>query len=263
MSPPLSGRTIVVTRPAAQASGLVDAIVGAGGLAFVFPLLEIEPGDPQRVLDAAAPSLDRAALAVFVSPNAVRHGLRALLAQRAWPPALVPAAVGQGTARALVEAGLADVVAPAEGFDSEALLALPALSAARVAGREVLLFKGEGGRDLLAETLRARGARVVPVVCYRRRPPGRSPSELFELLDAGRVDAIVVTSSEAMANLGQLFGEGRREQLGRQLVVATHPRIADAARRLGCRRVLETSPGDAAVAAALGTYNWPPAPTNA
>lgn len=258
MAPALCGRTIVVTRPAAQAAGLIAGIEAAGGRALGFPLLDIEAADPSTVVAAATPWLDSSVIAIFVSPNAVRHGATPLHGR--WPPALVVAAVGQGTARGLAGAGFANVVAPATGSDSEALLAHPALAAERVRGRDVLLFKGEGGRPLLAEALAARGAQVRPVVCYRRLPPAAPPAVLFGLADRGVLDAIVVTSSEALGHLDALFGGERAERLRDLLVVATHARIADAATRLGCRRVLVTEPGDAPVLAALASYNWPPAP---
>lgn len=250
----LRGRTIVVTRPAAQAADLIAAIAAQGGTALPYPLIEIEPLAADAIGQAAAAGLGAASLAIFVSPNAVRFGLAPLRGR--WPPRLAVAAVGQGTARALAEAGFADVVVPSAGADSEALLAHPALAAPSVAGRDILLFKGEGGRPLLADALAERGARVRNVVCYRRLPPALPPAVLLDAAGGGGVDAIVVTSSEALGNLEALFGPARRELLLDQLMVAAHPRIADAALRRGFRRVLATAPGDAAVIAALTSYNW-------
>lgn len=258
MAGALRGRTVVVTRPAAQAAPLLAAIAAEGGTALGFPLLEIEPLPSGRVHAAAAPWLDGAALAIFVSPNAVRHGIAPLLARSPAARRLAVAAVGEGTAKALADLGYAGVVVPAAGFDSEALLAHPALAADAVGDRDVLLFKGEGGRETLAATLAGRGARVRPVVCYRRRPPAQSPDALCRLAEQGRLDAIVVTSSEALRHFDALLGEARPALRRAPLLVATHPRIADAATRLGFARVLATPPGDAAVIAALTTYNWPP-----
>ena len=259
---PLGGRNIVVTRPAEQALGLVRALRAAGANTIGFPLLRIEPVDVRAVLESAKPALPGASLAVFVSPNAVRHGLVPLLAAGLWPSGIEVYAVGQGTARALAAAGLGDVRSPSEGFDSEALLALPELAPACLAGRTALLFKGEGGRPLLAETMAARGARVHPLSCYLRLPPDAPPEALFDLADRGALDAIIVTSSEALAHLDGVFGVEHHEALRDTLLVATHERIAGAAQQLGCRRLLVTDPGDDAVLAALRSYNWPHPPTH-
>ena len=98
---PLAGRTIVVTRPLAQAAPLAGAIAAAGGTPLVFPLLEISAALDPAPLAAALADIKRYALAVFISPNAVAYSVPALLALRPWPTGLQPAAVGQGTARAL------------------------------------------------------------------------------------------------------------------------------------------------------------------
>ncbi|MBL8406120.1 MAG: uroporphyrinogen-III synthase, partial [Dechloromonas sp.] len=159
-SGPLAGRTIVVTRPQAQAAPLAEAIAAAGGSPLIFPLLEIAPAsDPQPLADAVNRLADYA-LAVFISPNAVDHALPAILERGSWPTTLLPAAVGQGTVRALAAHGVTGCIAPTERFDSEALLELAALADERVAGRRVAIFRGDGGRELLADTLRERGATV-------------------------------------------------------------------------------------------------------
>ena len=100
-------------------------------------------------------------------PNTARR-------RRSWPARLRAFAPGPGTAAALAAAGIHDVTIPATTFDSEGLLALPALS--QVAGKRIAIFRGEGGRDLLGDTLRARGALVDYVDCYRRAAP-RSGAE--------------------------------------------------------------------------------------
>ena len=253
---PLAGRTIVVTRPREQAAPLCEGIAALGGRAVAFPLLEIVELPDQPELLAALAALDSAALAIFISPNAVAFGLRRALAERAWPTGLAVAAVGQGTARALRERGLAQVVVPPSGFDSEALLACPELSAAALAGRTVILFKGEGGRDLLASTLAERGATVLPAPCYRRLPPAGDLAALRKLADAGQLDGLVVSSSEAVRHLEALLASRDRKLLERCVIFCPHPRIATAAGAVGARKVCLTSPGDAGILAGLSEYNW-------
>lgn len=123
------------------------------GEAICCPLLEIGPVDDMGPLQMAAAHLTTYAFVVFISPNAVGYGLSILLAGRGWPEAVKVAAIGPGTVAALAACGVTGTIAPRERFDSEALLALPEFGTAAVAGRRVLLMRGNGGRELLAETL--------------------------------------------------------------------------------------------------------------
>ena len=253
----LAGRTIVVTRPLAQSAALAAAIRAEGGAALVFPLLEIMPADDPRQLAEAVARLADYAVAVFISPNAVDHALPAILARGPWPAGLLPAAVGQGTVRALAAHGVGGCVAPRERFDSEALLALPALAVDRVAGRRVAIFRGDGGRELLAETLRERGAVVDCITCYRRSGPSSGVAPLLAAWREGRLDALTVSSSEGLRHLVDGLDDEGRAFLARTPVFVPHARIADNARLLGLRHVVLTEAADAGIVAGLRAYNWP------
>lgn len=247
----LAGRTIAITRPAGQAAGLARAIETAGGRALLFPVIEIAPVEDESELAEACAALDRFHLAFFVSPNAVEHALTYILARRPWPPGLAVATVGKGSEAALAKAGFITVIAPQAGFDSEAVLALPEFQAPRVAGRAVLIFRGDGGRELLGESLVGRGAAVRHVTCYRRRVPAADPRPLLDAAREGGLDALVLTSSEGVANLRAMVQTGDWPALTAVPAVVPHPRIAEAARRAGFATVLECGPGDAGVLAAL------------
>lgn len=259
MSPavPLAGKTIVVTRPQAQAAPLAEAIAAAGGTPLIFPLLEISPAADPKPLAEAAERLAGYALAVFISPNAVDYALPALLAHGSWPAALTPAAVGQGTVRALAAHGIAGCVAPTERFDSEALLELPALAAGQVAGKRVAIFRGDGGRELLADTLRERGATVDCIPCYRRSGPSDGVAPLLSAWCAGRLDAITVSSSEGLRHLVDLLDTDGLARLRNTPVFVPHARIAENARALGLSNIILTDAADAGILAGLRAYNWP------
>ena len=246
---PLAGCGIVVTRPAAQAASLAEAIRAAGGHAILFPVIEIlDPADIQPLIDVID-RLETCNLAIFISPNAVARAMRRITARRTWPPGLRSAAIGKGGVKALQRFGINEVIVPTRSFDSEGLLALPQLQT--VAGQRVVIFRGDGGRELLGDTLTARGAQVEYVECYRRARPHADAAPLLKAWAHDEVHAITVTSSEGLRNLFEMVGEPGLSWLRRTPVFVPHPRIAAAARELGCGQVIESAPGDEGLIAAL------------
>ena len=237
MGTPLAGLKIVVTRPREQAADFARRIEQAGATPILFPLLEISPPADERPLRDAVSRLAEFDLAIFVSPNAVRYGMQAILAAGALPPQLKIATVGQGSARALRELGVATVIAPQERFDSEALLALPELQ--DVAGLRVAIFRGDGGRELLCDTLVSRGAMVEYVECYRR---SRSQQDIAALDRAA--DTIIVTSNEALGYLWDMLDTAGRGHFSAVPLFVPHARIAEVATRLGWREVVLAAGGD-------------------
>jgi uroporphyrinogen-III synthase len=241
----LAGKGILVTRAAHQAAGLADLIESHGGRAIRFPALAIGPApDP-----AAAEALLRQAwdLAIFISPNAVRHAAR-LLAPGKLNAAHI-AAVGEATAGALREAGLAPDLLPDGRFDSEGLLALPALQQMRE--RRVLIVRGEGGRPLLGDSLRARGAKVGYAEVYRRERPAADPQPLLGRW-RNEVDIVTATSAEVLENLVTILGQAGWTLLRETPLMVISQRMAARAGELGFSRVM-TAPGadDATLFAAL------------
>jgi uroporphyrinogen-III synthase len=247
---PLAGKRILVTRPRAQAGELARLIREAGGEPLVFPAIEIRaPSDP-AALRAVLDRLERFDLAIFISRNAVEHGLAAL--ERPWPARLQVAAIGAGTRRALEARGLRDVIAPAGQADSEALLALPALR--RMEGRRAVIFRGEGGRELLRRSLEERGAIVAYAECYRRVRPEAGGAGLRAAWARGEVHAVTVNSAEALANLWAILGEPAAEAARRTPLFVPHPRVAEAALRRGLREVIVAGAGDAEMRDRLVAY---------
>jgi uroporphyrinogen-III synthase len=246
----LDGRGILITRPARQAAALARQVAAIGGTPVIFPAIVILPPEDRAALERAQRDLARYDFAVFVSANAVEYGVGD---PGAWPPRLIALAPGPGTAAALVAAGLHNVRQPTTTMDSEGLLALPELEV--VSGKRVLIFRGGGGRELLGETLVARGAVVDVVDCYHRARPESGAAGLEEALQAGRVDAVTLTSSEGLDNLWALLGRAARARLAAIPTFVPHPRIAARAVDVGIDRVIVTAaPGDAGLLAALLEY---------
>jgi uroporphyrinogen-III synthase len=225
----LAGRGVVVTRPRGLAGALAAMLESRGARAIVFPAIEIEPLPAPAVL-ARVSEFD---LVIFVSPSAVRCAAAALQGapRRA-------AAIGAGTRRELERAGMHQAVAPGEGADSEALLAVPELQA--MAGRRVLIVRGEGGRAFLGDALRGRGATVEYAECYRRGGPTQDPAPLLAAWRAGRVDAVTVSSSEALDHLMAL----EPGWLERVPLFVPHARVDAHARQRGAREVVPAGPSD-------------------
>ncbi|MFL6654284.1 MAG: uroporphyrinogen-III synthase [Sulfurifustis sp.] len=227
----LVGIGVLVTRPAHQADRLVGLIEQAGGTAIRFPTIEIgPPRDPERLRDALT-RLSDFDLAVFVSPNAVEQTFRRLQAEaQRWPSAIAVACVGRASARAIERFGV-QPLAPERRYDSEALLALPALQ--QVAGRRVVIFRGDGGRELLAETLAERGATVTYVECYRRVRPATDAGPVIERWRDGKIHVVSITSTEGLRNLYDMIGEpGRTLLLGTPMIVLSEAQAAEC-RKLG------------------------------
>lgn len=241
---PLAGCGVVITRPAEQSRQLADLVQASGGTPILFPLLAIAPLQDYSACDAIIATLDRCDWAIFISTNAVQQGMPRLLQQYARPPVKLRfAAIGPSTAAELARFGVAQVLTPQHRFDSESLLALPEMQA--VQGRRIMIFRGTGGRELLAEQLTERGAEVVFAECYRRINPQHETGTLQRLWQNRQLHAVVVTSSEALRNLLDLTGSA--EWLQATPLYVNHRRIADLARSHGLRAAVADGSGDEAM----------------
>jgi uroporphyrinogen-III synthase len=249
---PLEGRGIVVTRSAHQAARLAELIRAAGGNPILFPVIEIVVVDDPQPLLALIDRLDEFDLAIFISPNAVNMALNQIKARRGLPPRLKLAAIGQGGARELKRFGLTAGIAPAARFDSEALLELPVMQ--DVAGKRIVIFRGDGGRELLGDTLTARGAMIEYAECYRRGRPQADAAPLLEARSRHELHAITVTSSEGLHNLFELVGGLDRPWLRKTPLFVPHPRIEQAARELDFATVVLTAQGDEGLVQGLESW---------
>jgi uroporphyrinogen-III synthase len=253
----LRGRCVVVTRPAQQAAALLDALRELGAEPLFFPVIEILPLTDATPLQALADRLADYAIAFFVSANAVDQAL-AVIPRAKWPASVRVATVGPGSARALQAHGFDDVMLPSSGFDSEAVLSMPAMQAATISGKRVLILRGDGGRELLADSLRQRGARVDVQTCYKRRQAVTDPSDLLARFDAGRLDALSFTSSEGARNFAEILDRHDAARAGKVLATlpcfVPHPRIEEHLRTLGAQQIVLTGAGNAALISALSHY---------
>lgn len=250
---------LLVTRPQPQADRWVAALREAGCRAEALPLLAIEPRADERPLREAwrwllgsAPP----AAVMFVSSGALAAFLAGRPAGAAWPIAVRAAATGPGTAAALSEAGVpgsAILQPPADSsrFDSEALWAR--LQQEDWRGRDVWLVRGEDGRDWLAERWQAAGARLRVIEAYRRVAASWGDAQQALAQAAAlhpQAYRWLFSSSQSIAQLAGRMPDGwlARTSAG---AIATHPRIAEAARAAGFDPVVVCLPTVAGVVQAL------------
>jgi uroporphyrinogen-III synthase len=247
---PLTGVGILVTRPREQAAALNDSLEKLGARPVLFPALAIlPPSDPVPMQQAIA-RLDTFHLAIFISPTAAQRGLAAV---GTWSSGLPVAAVGKGTAKALHELDMQAVLVPESGADSEHLLALPEFQ--DINGWNIVIFRGEGGREMLTDTLKARGAQITHAECYRRGLPQHAdPGPILALFAAGSIQAVTAYSGETLDNLFQLLGEAGHDFLRRTPLFVPHPRIAARAKALGVDTVISSPPGETQLIPSLVEY---------
>jgi uroporphyrinogen-III synthase len=248
---------VVITRPRAQADALARALAATGRVAVVLPLLEISALPDQSALAATLARLGDYALVAFVSPNAIDAAFAHI---GAWPAHVTLAVLGEGSRAALKRHGISDastaIVSPPDPAHSDSEHLLLGLDLASLAGRRVLIVRGESGRELMAESLRAAGVLVDTVAAYRRAVPALTPA-LAETLGAllAQPNDWIITSSEALRGLIELVRQldpaHGVEKMQRQRLIVPHARIAETARSFGLDRITLTGSGDERLLAAL------------
>ena len=247
---------VLVTRPAAQAAEWTRLLREGGIDAVALPLIAIGPAPEPSAVRTAWDALAGQRLVVFASPNAAERFFALRPAAAGWPAVVRAASIGPGTSAVLRRLGVPAVqlVEPdgdAAQFDSEALWAR--LEGDNWRGARVLLVRGDGGRPWLADTLRARGAEVTAVAAYRRAAPVFDSAQRVLLdvaLAAPASHLWFFSSSEAIDNLAAATA-GTAVDWPAAAALATHPRIAERARRHGFGHVAESRPTLAAVRACI------------
>jgi uroporphyrinogen-III synthase len=222
MAKPLANIGVAITRPLHQSQTLTALIENAGGHVISYPLLEIIPWQDNPECYAAIQHLENIHWAIFISSNAVLHGMP-IISKHSIPPLLKFAAIGPSTAQALNKFGVKDVLTPENQYDSESLLSMPELQ--QVQGSNILIVRGKGGRELLREALIKRGANVTYAECYQRINPQIDCEVLDKAWAQNRFQAIIVSSTEAMRHLIALAKN--KPWISQVHLFTHHPRIAE------------------------------------
>jgi len=231
---------VLVTRAAHQSAPLCKLIRSHGGHPITFPALEICGPENPGITQSQLARLDCFDIAIFISPNAVIHGL-AMLKERTPLNRLIIAAVGKSTAHTLEQAGLTVDITPTDRFDSEALLETPELQ--HVAGHEIIIFRGNGGRPLLGDTLQQRGAAITYAEVYQRTCPTADPTELLTIWSTS-VQVVTTTSIDILNNLATLLGAKGMQKLRNTPLLVISERMQIEAQKLGCQNIILSQRAD-------------------
>lgn len=243
----LAGRHILVTRPAGQADGLLQAIRDHGGDAVHTPVMAIEPlheenGDDQQCIRQCKQQileLDGFYAVIFISGNAVAYGLRWI--DQYWPQLPIDVlwfGIGRSTVEKLKTEGIPALDTKEHGpMDSEALLEHPELQ--QLLHKKILIIRGVGGREFLADQLQARGAEVRYLECYRRTIANNSTKSLSQLILERNIDTVCINSGQSLGNFLQMLGPEGKVLLSNILVVVPGERVARLAGEAGIARIAQ------------------------
>ena len=229
----LKGKSILVTRPGRQGKALSTEIIYRGGRSILCPMIQIgEPADIEIAREVAK-NIENYDLAVFISRNAVHYGLKTLADVGKELPQMDVYAVGPGTALELKLAGIERVYFPDLSHSSDGLLRLDSFQADSLDGRRVVVFRGEGGRELLASSLADRGAEVSYCECYQRQPPCINLREQLQTAQIFTPDIGLATSLESLNNLARIIIQNEMTNLFNMQMLVVSNRLSLHLRNLG------------------------------
>lgn len=222
---------LLITRFAPHAQQLVDALAEIGCFSIAQPLLTVVGLDDPHRLDAFLSAQYDAVIAV--SGNAVKYAEQSI--HRDWPKTQY-FAVGKSTKNRLKMACKQQVICPLSRFDSEGLLALDTLQ--NVDGKRILILRGEGGRDLLENTLIKRGAKVDFFQTYKRVKLDLDGIDLVNYWQQASINGAIISSVEILNQLFVLVPKEYTSWLCKLTFYVPSQRVADQARLLGVENII-------------------------
>lgn len=252
MAQPLEGYAVMVTRPEEQAQSLIGEIEQRGGQVVFAPMIAIRPTDAADA-KALVKAIDSYDAVIFISKNAADHGLRLIREAKKALTHQAVFAVGVGTAGRLRELGVKEVHTPKSEFSSEGLLKVPGLSAHEIDGKRVLIMRGAGGRELLAQALQQRGALVDYCEVYERVVPTTRLTDVLRKSKVTAPDIAIITSPEALTNLAEKIDQEGLDVMYDVPLMVAGGRTAQEVERLGftLEPVMVDNPGDRSIVEAL------------
>lgn len=246
----MSQKTLIITRPVAQAHAFAERMRVAGREVEIFPLLEIQPLDDNSEVARVVANLNRFSMVAFVSPNAISVFFQHI---KVWPKAIPIAVVGEGSRKALEAFGLnrdtATIISPGNLMKTDSETLLDEIDCDSLAGKTVLIVRATSGREFLADALRSKAIAVEQLAVYRRTAPDLTPDKQRRLEAILSADCDwVISSSEALRTLDHWCRLSNDPEcvvkMQRQSIYVPHIRIAQTAESLGFVSITLTASGD-------------------
>lgn len=235
----LKGLRALQVRPEQSDDLFARQLMEAGATLYCCPVMLIKPfteTPEENQIKSQILNFDQYQIAIFISKTAAHLGTEWLARYWATLPAGIRYyAVGKSTAALLRGQGV-EAELPKQAFNSEGLLALPSLH--NVVGEKAIIFSGEGGRTLLAETLSQRGASVSECELYRRKPTAEFADQIIDFLDSEGVDLVIAHSGELLKNLLAVVPERQLPTLVNLPLLVPSERVAEIAWNSGFQTVI-------------------------
>jgi uroporphyrinogen-III synthase len=244
----LEGLSIIVTRPESQARSLIEKLNTLGAQTTAFPTVEIKPINDSPEFLKTIDCIGDTDIIIFISRNAVKHTLPLIKQQHAsLPEHLKIVAVGPGTAEEIKALDVEVDLMPDDHYNTDGLLALKALIEST--GKHIIIARGEGGKERLAETLTKRGAHVTYLESYRRALPKNDISITLK----AQPDLIIATSNDVLQNLYDMTPESLREALLDCQLLVISPSMVEQCEILGFSHpaIVATNASDESIIKAL------------
>lgn len=234
---------VLVTRPEPTGSELIAAINSTGSQAYASALISIGAGAELDKLTRYLDHLNNNDLVFLLSKNAVWYANLALeQAGRSWSDKLSYYGIGRSTGQYFQQTTGLPIQWAEHGETSEILLTLPELQF--LEGKRTLLLRGNGGRELLASTLKSRGAQVEYCECYARHPVPYNRTAFNQKWLETNITDIVITSGQMLALLNELIAEDIKPWWFTRRLIVVSERIADQARQSGWQKVCVANSAD-------------------
>ena len=228
----LQNKRILITRPNEQADSLCKLISNHGGVSVRFPTIKIQPIVKTDKLIKCFNEISKYDFIIFISRNAVKITIDHFIDNIDVFRDTQIIAIGPGTAEELIARGLTDIICPGSQTDSKALLDLKEMQSNTITNKQILIIRGKGGRELLADSLETRGANINYVEVYKRCLPEYGVHEIGNAWHKKKPDVVVVTSNEILNNLISLLSDDKKKLFSTPLVTMSE-RIAECARKEG------------------------------
>ena len=245
---PLKNKTILITRPEGLAEPLIQRINDSGGSALHYPVIRIIDVEESEHLTSIINNLSSFDLAIFISPTAV---IKTLDKIKTLPDNIKLAVIGRSTESMLKKYGFHAQIVPAD-FNTESLLQHPDLQQEKIIDKSIVIFRGIGGRDLLADSLKSRGANVSYAETYQRE---KNPLSSLTQDEINSIDILSITSNQGLQNLFDLTDDHVKSRLTALPLVVPGVRAHKLASQLGFQIIIQAhNASDEACLSAISQY---------